>query len=408
MAEPPDTAPVARGRIWLINQWMPPDLSPTAVLAGEVAGHLETQGWTVIRVSRARVGDDGIDDRRSRVLDRIAPSTGLLAKVLSWPRFVWRCRTLLRRELVAGDVVIVASDPPLAYVPISRAARLAGARVVHWSQDVYPEVLAAYQPGLRMPLAPLRWLRDRALRRMDRVVAISVRMAERLRRSGARVGVIANWTGIRPDAPIAVGESKLRRRHFAADDFVVAYSGNLGRVHEFDTLVRAAARLAKERAIRFLIVGGGPRLAELRAQVQALALSSFEFLPLRPAAELADSLAAADVHFVSLRASFDGLVLPSKIYGIAASARPILYCGDASGETATLIAHFDCGLSVAQGDDQALAAAILRLRADSQLRTRMGQGALSLLGAAGDRDAALDAWSALASELGAPPSSPAV
>lgn len=370
---------------------MPPDLAPTAVLAGELADALSAAGHTVIRIGRTR-GEAAVDPAM-RVIDRVPVSVGLVAKLRSWPRFAWRAWRLLRRELRAGDLLIVCSDPPLFYPLAVAAARRSDARVIHWSQDVYPEVVQAHWPQWAPWLRPLRHWRDRALRRLDALVAISAGMAARM--PGApRVLIIPNWTHVQP---ASVPHSALRAAHFRADEFVVMYSGNLGRVHEFDTLARAAAALAGEPQIRFLIVGGGPRLAELQHAVAGN--PAFVFLPLRPAEELADALAAADVHLVSLRSAFDGLVLPSKLYGVAASARPILYCGDPAGEAAQMLTHVGCGLSVAEGDAEGLAQAIRRLREDHALRQQLGARAPQLLALQGDRREALRRWQSLVAEL---------
>lgn len=379
-------------RVYLLNQWMPPDLTPTAVLAGELADHLAAAGFDVIRICRTRALQSE-PDPTLRVLDQVPASVGMYAKLRSWPRFAWRAWRLLRKELRAGDLLIVCSDPPLFFPLAVAAAKRCGARVIHWSQDVYPEVVQAHWPYLTAVLSPLRSWRDRALGRLDALVAISAAMAARM--AGApRVLTIPNWTHVSPS--VAPG-SALRAAHFRPDEFVVMYSGNLGRVHEFDTLARAAALLSAQSRIRFLIVGSGPRLAALQQSIAGN--PAFVFLPLRPAAELADALAAADVHLVSLRRDFDGLVLPSKLYGIGASARPVLFCGDPAGETAQMLAQVGCGISVAEGDAQALAAAILKLEAEPALRLELGARAPGLLALQGDRVEALQRWHALVSEL---------
>jgi colanic acid biosynthesis glycosyl transferase WcaI len=379
------------GRIWVINQWLPPHPAPTAVLAGELAHAFEVAGWRVLRMSRARLGD-GLANGDHHALDRVPPATGLLAKLAAWPRFAWRGYGTLRRGMADGDCLIVTSDPPLFYTLALLAARGRDVRIVHWSQDVYPEVAIAHWPRLGRWLAPLRRWRDRALARIDHVVAISPAMADRLGHAHPRVVVIPNWTQVaHAEAPPTTG-SRLRFAHFGGEDFVVMYSGNLGRVHEFETLVEAAVQLADTPGIRFLIVGEGPRLAALKTRVAELGLDSFTFLPLQAKEALADSLAAADVHYVSLRTCFDGLVLPSKLYGIAAAGRPVLFCGKTDGEAAGLLARHGCGVAVAEGDAEALATTIRRLRDDAASRQRMGRAALELLATQGTREEALRRW----------------
>ena len=250
-------------------------------------------------------------------------------------------------------------------------------------------------PGLKALLSPLRAWRNAAVRRVDRVVAISAGMAGLMQDAGAKTEVIPNWARDDRIAPRALGESALRREHYAADDFVVGYSGNLGRVHEFATLVAAAKVLRDDRRIKFLIVGTGPRKPELEALVAQAELQSFRFLPLQPESQLTDTLAAGDVHFVSLRPEFEALVLPSKLYSVAAVGRPVIFCGDVNGETAALVREHRFGDECPAGDGQGLANTI-RALADNPVRcSELGNNARAMIDSQYSRAAALAKWRAL-------------
>ena len=390
-------------RFFIINQWLPPDFAPTAVLAGELIELLRGLGVPLVLVSRQRGSQSAAvaEGVEHRVIDCLtAGPTGIAAKLLTWPKFGWRALKILRSELRPGDTLVVTSDPPLFYVFAIFVARRRGARVIHWSQDVYPDIVERHLPApwlARLLLSPVRWVRNAALRRADRVVAISAGMGARLADAGAKMIEIPNWARDDRLHVRALGDSALRRAHFAGTDFVLAYSGNLGRVHEFQTLTAAALLLERHREIRFLIVGAGPRLAELKAWVQRSQLTSFVFLDPQPESALEDSLAAGDTHFVSLQPQFEGLVLPSKLYGIAAIGRPMIFCGEAQGEVARLLQSHDCGLSVQMGDAITLAQVIRRLAGDRAHCAQMGVNARRMLDQHYSRAAALGKWKALLS-----------
>ncbi len=369
-------------RVWLINQWLPPHVAPTGVLMAQLAQALTARGLEVTALCRS-TAPEGSEAPYIEVIERIGSTpTRLTEKATAWPRYARKTLSVLRARVARGDVVVVSSDPPLFYLLVVALARRLGANVIHWSQDVYPEVLTAYWPWSRAALWPLRAMRNRALRRTFATVVISDGMAERLLPSGARLATIPNW----PTHTTQASEAPPR------DGLVVGYSGNLGRAHEFDTLVAAAARLRPEDCIRFSITGDGPRLQALKRSVHAHGLSDrFSFSGPVPGEHLASVLAASDVHFVSLQARFDGLILPSKLYGIAMAHRPILFCGAANGEVSRLIRTYDAGLSVHEGDSQALYDALMRLR-DAALRLRFANGAARLLRAQGTRTDALDDW----------------
>jgi hypothetical protein len=110
----------------------------------------------------------------------------------------------------------------------------------------------------------------------------------------------------------------LRRDWSLQGRFVVGYSGNLGRAHDYATVLAAAERLRDHPNIIFLFIGGGYQLKQLADQVRNRGLSNFRFFDYQDRALLKFSLGVPDVHWLSLRATVEGLIVPSKFYGIAA------------------------------------------------------------------------------------------
>jgi colanic acid biosynthesis glycosyl transferase WcaI len=255
-------------------------------------------------------------------------------------------------------------------------------------------------PGMRGPVAAvLRRMRDRSLAEMDAVVTIGDAMAARVRAlecvASERLHVIHNWADGRAITPVAPDENALRRAWNPDGAFLVAYSGNLGRVHEFETLLGAAARLAADPGIRFVVVGRGPRLADVQVGVRRMGLANVRFEPHQERSVLAQSLGAADVHIAVLRPAFEGLVLPSKLYGIMAAGRPTIFVGSVTGETGRILAETGAGIPVARGDAEGLAAAIRRLRDDAALCVSMGARARAAFDERYDMGLALARWDAV-------------
>jgi len=153
---------------------------------------------------------------------------------------------------------------------------------------------------------------------------------------------------------------------------VVAYSGNLGRAHDATTILEAACASQSDADIVFLMIGGGAGMRSLEMQVRARGLTNFRFAPYQPREALSDSLAAGDVHLVSLRPELEGLIVPSKLYGILAAGRPVVFIGDPDGELARLIASAEVGASVRSGDSAGLCRVLRALREDETGRLRMG------------------------------------
>jgi glycosyltransferase involved in cell wall biosynthesis len=275
-----------------------------------------------------------------------------------------------------GDVVVAKTDPPLISVVAAAVVRLKGARLINWLQDLFPEValrLGVVRTGAVVGL--LRKLRNWSLRVANVNVAIGSRMAKLLVEEGATpqsIAVIHNWADPALITPTPRADNALRQAWALTDRFVVGYSGNLGRAHEFETMLGAAEILAPDPSISFLFIGGGHGNGQLREATATRGLSNVQFRPYQPQSMLAQSLAVPDVHLVSLLPAMEGLIVPSKIYGIAAAGRPCIFIGDASGELADLLKQGGFGLVVTPGDSQALADAIRQLQADpAQLQVQM-------------------------------------
>ena len=395
-------------RIVFFNRFFYPDISATSQMLSDLAFHLAERVEVHVVTSESK-GGGALETVRGVTIHRVAPAASgphtLVRRAWDYLRYYIGARAALRRIVGPGDIVVAKTDPPLLSVALGTLAKAKGASLVVWLQDLFPEVAAQYGiPAMGGALGErLRRGRDASLSLADAVVAIGDRMAARVLRSGGvspgRIRVIHNWADGESLVPLGNARNELRARWGLQDKFVVGYSGNLGRVHEFDTLLGAAARLRAEAGIAFLIVGAGPRLAQVRERAAAGGLANIRFEPLQERDSLPQSLAIADVHLSILRPEFEGLVVPSKLYGIMAVGRPAIFIGDPGGETGGILRAADAGLSVACGDDGGLAQAILRLRDAPSERERLGANARSAFEAKYEMRQAFAEWSSLLKEI---------
>ena len=118
----------------------------------------------------------------------------------------------------------------------------------------------------------------------------------------------------------------------------------------------------------FLFVGGGHHFAKLAQAVKHRGLTNFRSASaIRIDLSLKFSLGVPDVHWISLRPELEGLVVPSKFYGIAAAGKPIIAIGSKDGEIARLVQQHQCGFVVEPGDFKALADILLELSTNAEL-----------------------------------------
>lgn len=380
-------------RIIFVNRYFAPDQSATSRLLTDLTLRLAERGLTVRVVTSRQLYHDpraalpahevigGVEV--SRVSTATRGRSRLAGRTLDYATFHAAAGIELMQLLSRGDVVVAKTDPPLISIAAAHAARWKGAALVNWLQDVFPEVAAALTPGI-LPswlMGRLTAARDRSLKSAALNVVLSDGMRERLIDRGvvpSRVKVVPNWADTASVSPQPSAGSFTRRRLALEGRFVVGYSGNLGRAHEFDTLLEAARLLRSEDRFAFLITGAGARLEALKQATAAQGLDSFHFQGLQPQALLGDNLAAADVHWVSLRPELEGLIVPSKLYGILAAGRPVIFVGDENGDVSRTLRDHHCGISVRVGDGARLAAE-LRALADAPARVdAMGRRARQL------------------------------
>jgi glycosyltransferase involved in cell wall biosynthesis len=253
---------------------------------------------------------------------------------------------------------------------------------------------------VRGPIGGLaRALRNASLRSASVNVAIGETMAARIAGEGVspeRTAVIPNWSDDAAITPQPLDGAGLRAAWgLAQGDFVVGYSGNLGQAHEVETLFGAAEQLRDEGRIKFLFVGGGRYSDGLRRRALEAGLTSFVFQPYQPRERLAQSLAVPDIHWLSLRPEMEGLIVPSKYYGIAAAGRGAIVVASPDGELGALVRSEGGGVAVAPGDVEGLARAIRSLEADRPACVAMGRRARENLDARFTKASSLERWEKL-------------
>lgn len=366
-------------RIIFVNRVYWPSTAATAQLLTDLAEGLVGRGWTVhvIAAGEAPSSHNGVTIHRTGGTDRHG---GLVSRFINYGRFRRAAQRQLAGLVAPGDIVVVMTDPPLLGVAVTDLVVRHGARVIHWIQDIYPEILTAHLgPLAALPLSPLRTLRDLSWQGARRCVTLGADMAQAVTARGIaadHVNIVPNWAPRELHRPVTVEASAVRRAAWGvADKFVVAYSGNLGRVHEFTAVLDAAGRLKARPDIVFLFIGAGARFEEVRQAARSRGLDNLRLLPPEPRDQLAAALGAADAHLVTLKPGFAQLVYPSKLAGVLAAGRPVLFVGPTDGEIARLLAQAQCGVAVGPGDGARLADTITAWQADKTRSVQLGRNA---------------------------------
>ena len=393
-------------KIVFINRFFFPDHSATSQLLTDLTLHLAQNGFDVKVLTSRLISDNShkMQPRTDtlhgieiiRVWSTRFGRKRLAGRTLDYLTFYLSALWHLLAGTEKGVLIIAKTDPPLISVVGAVVSRIRGAVLVNWIQDLFPEVASALAiDGAQWFDRPLRAIRNRSLLIAKRNVVIGEGMARKLAREGippAQIRVIHNWADGAAIHPIEPEANTLRMQWKLEGKFVIGYSGNFGRAHEFGTILMAADLLRNEKDIVFLFIGDGAQLSSMKRTVEEKALANVIFKPYQPRDLLALSLSVPDIHVISLLPTLEGFIVPSKFYGIAAAGRPILYIGDREGEAPLLIQNAQCGFTVAPYDVQRAVDLISPLTKDPSLCRVLGNRARTLFEQRFEKSYAVGHW----------------
>ncbi|MEQ1846809.1 MAG: glycosyltransferase family 4 protein [Nitrospira sp.] len=396
-------------KIIFINRYFYPDHSATSQLLSDLAFDLAARGQEIHVITGCQLYGDPHAALSAEELihgvhvHRVPTSrfgrTNLWGRAADYLTFYLGATVRLLRLVGQGDIVVAKTDPPMMSVPASWAVKLKRGVLVNWVQDLFPEVATFMDVyGLRFAAPMLKRLRNQSLRSGRANVVLGEVMAERLREEGIpsdQITIIENWADGDAIQPVRRHDNPLLHEWGLDGKFVLGYSGNMGRVHEFKTMIDVAERLKVVDEIAFVFIGDGIARRWLESEAAGRGLKNVQFYPYQSADRLRWSLSVPDVHFVSLRPTLEGLIVPSKFYGIAAAGRPIIHIGDPDGEIARILDRERCGWSFCIGEVDALAACILRLFRHKIEVVDAGRCARRAFDRKYSREHALDSWRVL-------------
>ncbi|MGA1516263.1 MAG: glycosyltransferase family 4 protein [Phycisphaerales bacterium] len=396
-------------RVVFLNQTFHPDVAATAQHAFDLAQDLAAHGHEVHAIaSRSLYGERGATLPAEEVVDgiqvhRVGQSlfgkAGLAARILDFVSFYVAAGRRLR-AIPRPDVVVCLTTPPFIARTALRLRSRTGAKVVLWSMDLYPDLPIACGMMSRWHPAAIagRFLDRRCLRGADAIVALGRCMRDRLVAKGAdpaKVEVIGVWSDEQEIRPGSREGNAFREAWAVGDRMLVMYSGNFGLGHDVETFLDAAEALRDDDRVRFAFVGGGKRKSEVERRVQERGLANCVLAPYQPRERLGELVGAGDVHLVSLRRGVEGIMVPSKFYGVLAASKPAIYIGSREGEIARTIEEERCGSVIEPGDAAGLAEILRRYAENPQRRADEGERGRRSLVERHSRRVRCEAWRTL-------------
>jgi glycosyltransferase involved in cell wall biosynthesis len=346
-------------RVLIVSGIWPPDVGGPASHAPELAAFLRARGHEVEAVVTADAAP-APEAYPVRWVDRATPR-GLRHA---------RCVALIRSRATRADVVYATSmlgraslaaalaRTPLVAKLVADEAYERARRLGLFAGDL--DAFQRHEGGVRV--RALRVARNRALRRVDRLVCPSSYLASLAVTWGVPEGRIVVLPNPAPALPELPSRAAARER-LELSGPTLAFAGRITRQKALEVALGALARV---EGVALVVAGDGPELEEARAEAQRLRLDDrVRFLGALDRQGVLTLFRAVDASLISSTwENFPHTVVESLAVGTPVVATAV-------GGVAEIVRDGENGLLAPPGDVEALARAIRRIVADPMLRERL-------------------------------------
>jgi glycosyltransferase involved in cell wall biosynthesis len=382
-------------KLSIITQFYPPDFAATGQLISELVNSLRLAGFS-ISVYTGMPGYafkeadapnyeeiNGAIVRRTRA-SQISPKR-IRGKLVNSLFFWLRTLIKLRRKDLRGSHLLITSAPPFLSLVGWFYHKLFGHTYTCLVYDIYPDVVVRLDviPANHLIVKFWESINCRVWRRANSLIVLSESMkqvllqqyGDRVPNLANKIFVIHNWADANSIKPLGKEENHFAQTHNLVEPFVVQYSGNLGRCHDTETILEAIYLLRQQTQIKFVFIGSGAGLPIIESAIAQDRLTNVTILPYQDKQTLPFSLTACDLSLVSIKAVAEGVVTPSKVYGILAAGIPIAAICPPNSYLRSLISEANCGKCIDNGNAQALVDFIIELEKNAQIRKSLGENA---------------------------------
>jgi glycosyltransferase involved in cell wall biosynthesis len=373
--------------ILLLNLYYPPDTSATAKMAATVVEALAARHQVTVLCGRPSYDPS---ERHPWYLYRREEHghvTVLRTGSTDFARFQMKQRVLNyltyvalavpRALFISADVILAMTDPPFEGIVGAWVALLKRRPFGYNIRDLYPDMALG---GGIIPAGRAARIWERlhrwALRRARRVIVLGEDMRERIIGKGVdmrRVAIVRDGVEIparqEPVDPAVISGIRGDAR------FIFLHAGNLGFYGAWQTLLDAA-RQVQDDGIDLVFVGEGAQQEVVRAA--ASGLKNVRFLGFFREEKIPSVLAAADAHVITVKRGLEGVVVPSKLYGILAAGKPVLAVATEGCDAARIVQDHHCGVAADPDDPAAVAHAMRHMARNPRVLSEMGERARAI------------------------------
>jgi colanic acid biosynthesis glycosyl transferase WcaI len=377
-------------RILLVNQFFYPDVAATSQIGTDLAKELCKRGHEVVVLTGRYLytkedapllskKDQHGSIRIIRVSGTHFSKKTVVGRLINFASFLFMALT--KSFTIMCDIVVCMTNPPFIGLIGVVAKWVRRKKTVAWLMDIYPDMPIAegyfYKKSLIARL--MYFLERRILKSSDYVITLTKQMADliisKIPDNPEKVCIAPIWA-VGEIQPVPKDENLFFDKYpLYKDKTVVMYSGNFGLGHDFDTILKGNDTV-KNELTHFLFIGGGKKRKQVEDWVKFNSTRA-SILPYQPIEELEFSLSAGDIHLVTMKKEYKGVMIPGKIFGILAIGKPVLYIGPEDSAIADIVNEAECGFVVPNGDVERYSDCLNELTLNFALRRKMGQNSLN-------------------------------
>ncbi|WP_375467426.1 glycosyltransferase family 4 protein [uncultured Nostoc sp.] len=370
-------------QITIITQYFYPSHAATAQLMTDLAKGLSQKGYQINIFTGTQAKDTTSELSNQAIINRafspIAASSSILSKIISSIFFLLGAFKYVIFLLPRTTPLLIASNPPYAGILGTIFQIVRGGKYHFLLQDIFPEsaVMSGVIQQNSFSVIFFKKLIYLTYKYADNIIVLSTSMQYFLENKypelKEKIKVIENWA-VEDIISCDKQANDFAQQYNLDKVFTVLYSGNLGRLHDIETIAEAA-NILKNAPIQFVFIGDGAKTKVLKQAIQSNKLKNILLLPYQSREILHLSLTACDLSLVSLIPGAESIVAPSKLYGMLAAARGIIAISSANSYIDQLLTNSGCGINTPPNNPQHLANLINELASDSIKVKLMGEKA---------------------------------
>ncbi|NFO47812.1 glycosyltransferase family 4 protein [Clostridium botulinum] len=263
-------------------------------------------------------------------------------------------------KLEKQHYIFTISQPPILGGTLGVIGKIIkGGKLIYNIQDFNPEQTMAVGYTKNKSIIKLALILDKfTCKQADKVIVVGRDMQKTLINRFNNKNVpcnvfINNWINEKEIYPLKDNNPnivKFKEKYNLKDKFIIMYSGNIGLYYDLENIIKVIAKFEHIEDVIFAFIGDGTVKKKIENYAIDNNIKNIKFISYQPKENLNYSLNSADIHWVVNAKGIKGISVPSKLYGVMASGKPVLGVLDKGSEARLILEDAECGICSEPGD----------------------------------------------------------